>query len=75
MSTAAFRREALPYLEKAHALGEVDALYTLGLIWVERGETEKGIAALELYATYKPNSNARKMVQAIRDGSLGFRKK
>lgn len=76
ISTRAHHFESLPYLEKAYALGERDALYSIGLLLVRKGEKVKGLEALEKYASEHPKStHTRKVIAAIRDGSLEFREK
>jgi len=72
-STKRFHFESLAYLEKANALGEKDAQFTIGLLLVEKGEKDKGLAILEAYAKEHPESeHTRKTIEAIKNGSLTF---
>ncbi|HRE15674.1 MAG TPA: tetratricopeptide repeat protein [Rhodocyclaceae bacterium] len=73
ISTRAFHFESLPYLEKALELGEKDALFSIGLLQIEKGNKEKGLAALERYLQEHPESqHTRKVIQAVKDGKLTF---
>jgi tetratricopeptide (TPR) repeat protein len=72
-STQTFHFESLPYLEKAFALGEKDSQFTIGLLLVEKGEREKGLAMLEACAERHPESeHIRKVIESIKNGSLEF---
>jgi hypothetical protein len=74
IATKAHHFDGLPYLEKALALGERDALFSIGLLLVEKGENEKGLVALETYAKEHPeDTHTRKIIQAIKDGKLKFK--
>lgn len=70
--TARWRFDGLPYLEKALELGEVHAKYTIGLIYVQLGEKEKGLSILEEYATDFPDSNTNKLIDGIKSGRVKF---
>ena len=73
VSTRAYHFESLPYLRKAYALGEKDALYSIGLVLVRKGEKEKGLRALETYAKEHPQSaHTRRIIRAIKVGELRF---
>ena len=74
VSTREHHFDALPFLEKALALGEKDARYTIGLLLVEKGERDKGIQILEAYAADHPEqTRPRSLIQAIKEGTLKFR--
>lgn len=73
ISTRAYHFDALPYLEKAHSLGEKDALFSIGLLLVQKGEKQKGLEALEAYAREHPeSSHAQRVIKGIKDGTLKF---
>jgi Tfp pilus assembly protein PilF len=72
-STQTFHFDGLPYLEKAYSLGEKDAQFTIGLLLVEKGEKEKGLAMLEASSKEHPESeHTRKVIESIKNGSLEF---
>lgn len=76
ISTKAFHSEALPYLQKAHELGESQALFSIGLFLIRKGEKEKGLAALRAYAEQHPgDTHARKVIEAVKSGALSFHEK
>jgi tetratricopeptide (TPR) repeat protein len=73
-STKKLHSDALRYLERADELGEKDAQFTIGLLLVEKGEKEKGLALLESYAKQHPESeHTRKVIESIKNGTLTFR--
>ena len=63
--------DSIPYLEKALALGNDDARYTLGLILVRQGNTKKGLEMLEQYSSDHPdNERVKSMIEAVHAGTL-----
>ena len=73
VSTRAYHFQSLPYLQKALALGERDAMYTIGLLMVQSGETEAGLEVLQAYADKAPQpETALRLIQTINAGKLGF---
>lgn len=68
-------REALPYLEKALALGVVDAGYALGLTQLSIGEKDKAIRSLQEYRRRNPGDpNIDRLIEAARSGNIEVRK-
>jgi tetratricopeptide (TPR) repeat protein len=64
--TTKFRNEAIPLLEKAKALGVVDAEYTLGHTYLSLGDKVKAVENLKSYTTRVPNDeNAARALDAV----------
>ena len=73
ISTKAYHFDSLPYLQKAYALGEEDALFSIGLLLVRKDEKAKGLEALEKYAKVRPESvQTRRVIEGIKNGTLTF---
>lgn len=73
IATDRFHMDSLPYLQKAHALGEVDAQYSIGLLWYEKGDKTKALQELEAYSKAHPDSErVREVINSIKDGTLKF---
>jgi tetratricopeptide (TPR) repeat protein len=71
--TQKYHFESIPYLEKAFALGETDAQYTLGLLYYQQGDKNKGLSYLREYAANKPEQErVKKVISAIESGKLKF---
>ena len=73
-ATRVHQLKSLPYLRKAYALGQKDALYTIGLMLVRKGEKEEGLRALEAYAkeTSGIGTHPPPIIRAIKEGKLRF---
>lgn len=68
-------KEALPYLEKALAVGVVDAAYALGMTYLTLGDKGKALENLEGYKRRNPgDGNVDKLIDAIRNGKVELRK-
>lgn len=68
-------KDALPYLEKALAVGVVDAAYAIGITYVTLGDKNKALENLENYKHRKPSDgNVDKLIDAIRNGKIEFKK-
>ena len=68
-------KEALPYLEKALAVGVVDAAYAIGMTYLTLGDKKRALENLEEYKRRKPNDeNVGKLIDAIRNGKIEFKK-
>jgi predicted Zn-dependent protease len=64
-------KEALPYLERALAAGEVDAGYTLGTAYVQLGNKAKAVEQLEAYLRKRPDDKgAATLLEAVRAGKV-----
>jgi tetratricopeptide (TPR) repeat protein len=73
ISTKAYHFDSLPYLQKAYALGEEDALFSIGMLLVRKDEKAKGLEALEKYAKVRPESvQTRRVIEGIKNGTLTF---
>jgi Tfp pilus assembly protein PilF len=71
--TQKYHFESIPYLEKAFALGETDAQYTLGLLYYQQGDKNKGLSYLREYAANNPEQErVKKVISAIESGKLKF---
>lgn len=69
-------KEALPYLEKALAVGVVDAAYAIGMTYLTLGDKNKALENLESYKRRKPSDgDVDKLIDAIRNGKIEIKKK
>ncbi len=67
--------QALPYLEKALALGVADAAYAIGMTYLSLGDKEKALEHLEAYKRRNPSDGSvDKLIDAIRNGRIEFKK-
>lgn len=67
-------KDALPYLEKALAIGVVDAAYAIGMTHLALGDKEKALKSLEDYKARRPgDGNVDKLIEAIRNGKIEFK--
>jgi predicted Zn-dependent protease len=68
-------KNALPYLEKALAVGVTDAAFTIGMTYLTLGDIEQALKNLEDYKRRKPNdTNVDKLIDAIRNGKIEFKR-
>jgi len=68
-------KEALPYLEKALAVGVTDAAYAIGMVYLTLGNKEKALENLKAYKRRKPNDgNVDKLIDAIRNGKIELKR-
>lgn len=68
-------KEALPYLEKALAVGVTDAAYAIGMTHLALGDRELALKNLEDYKLHKPSDgNVDKLIDAIRNGKIEIKK-
>lgn len=69
-------REAIPYLEKALAVGIADAAYSLGMAYLTLGDKQKALQHLDVYQQRNPNDgNVAKLIDGIRNGTLEIKRK
>jgi tetratricopeptide (TPR) repeat protein len=67
--------DAVPYLEKALALGASDAAYGLGFAYLTLGNQEQALKYLEQYSKGQPgNADIERLIQAIKDGKLQLKR-
>jgi len=67
VSTRKYFYDSIQYLEKALELGEEGARYTLGLIYMRKGNKEKSLKLLEEYAKNNPeNNHVKKMIEHVK---------
>lgn len=67
-------REAIPYLEKAYAVGAVDAVHVLGLTQLCIAECDRALKSLQEYKRRKPRDPAvDKLIEDIRSGNVEVR--
>lgn len=72
--TNKYHFDSIQYLEKSLMLGNQDARYTLGLLYVQKGEMEKGLGLLNSYSNDNPNNEkAKKVISAINSNKLEFK--
>jgi len=68
-------KEALPYLEKALALGVAEAAYSLGMTHLSLGDRELALKNLEDYKRQKPSDgNVDKIIDGIRNGRIEIKR-
>ncbi len=64
-------REALPYLEKALAIGVVDAAYAIGMVHLALGDKEQALKNLQDYKRRKPSdTSVDQLIDVIRNGKI-----
>lgn len=64
-------KEALPYLEKARALGVKEADFSIGLVHLGLGDKEGALKRLEAYKLNVPDDkNVGQIIDAIRNGKI-----
>lgn len=69
-------REAIPYLEKALAVGVADAAYSFGMTYLTLGDKQKALQHLDAYQQRNPNDgNVTKLIDGIRNGKLEIKRK
>jgi len=67
-------KEALPYLQKAIALGSRDAHFSLGMVYLSQKDTEQALNNFESYKKGKPNDKSvDKLIEAIKSGDIKFK--
>ena len=67
-------REAIPFLEKALALGVPQAPYSLGIAYLHLGDREKASQSLRAYLDKHPDDKkTRELYDAIASGRVGIR--
>ena len=68
-------KDALPYLQKALAVGVTDAAYAIGMTYLTLGDKEQALKNLEDYKRRKPSdTNVDKLIDAIRNGKIEFKR-
>lgn len=76
LGTKKYHYDSIPFLEKALKLGYEGARYTLGLLYYQQGNNEKGIIMLKKYSSDNPdNDHAKKVIDSINTGKLRFESK
>ena len=74
ISTKKYHFESEKYLQKAYELGEQDALYSLGLLKIQKGKKEEGLSMLREYSQNNPgNEHVKKVIKAINEEKLQFK--
>jgi|HubBroStandDraft_1064217.scaffolds.fasta_scaffold07315_6 tetratricopeptide (TPR) repeat protein len=69
--TATKRADAIPYLEKAKALGVANADYWLGLAYISLGDKPKAIENLKSYTSRVPtDAKTAAMLDAVQNGKV-----
>ena len=68
-------KQALPYLEKALAVGVTDAAYSIGMAHLALGDKDSALASLEAYKRRNASDERiDKLIDAIRSGRVEFKK-
>ncbi|MCP3923771.1 MAG: tetratricopeptide repeat protein [Desulfobacterales bacterium] len=73
-STAKFQLKSVKYLKKSIELGALDAMFTLGLVYLRAGKEKQGIILLQKYAVMYPESTATELIKSFKEGRLKFHK-
>jgi len=69
-------KEALPYLNKALAVGVTDAAYAIGMTYLTLGDKAMALKSLEDYKRRKPDDgNVDKLIDAVRSGKVELNRK
>lgn len=64
---------AIPYLEKAIALGVDDAWYSLGMKYLTREDVSEALRCLETYASKRPDDKSVQLfIEALKSDELSF---
>ncbi len=75
ISTNLYQLESEKYLQKAYSLGIEDALFSLGILELGKGNKKKGISLLEEYLKKNPdNSYTKKLIDAAKTNKIKFNK-
>ena len=75
LAGAGKQKEALPYLEKALAVGVTDAAYGLGMVHLTLGDKGRALEYLQAYKKHNPNDgNVDTLIEAIRNGKVEVKK-
>jgi tetratricopeptide (TPR) repeat protein len=72
-STSQWHYEGIPYLEKSLELGNDDSLYSLGLLYYELGNHNKGLSFLDRFLKlYPSNDNVRSLYKEMKKNKVEF---
>lgn len=75
LASAGKPKEAIPYLEKAIAVGVDDAAYAIGMAYLTLGDKEQALKNLDDYKRRKPgDKNVDKLIDVIRNGKIEFKR-
>jgi tetratricopeptide (TPR) repeat protein len=73
ISTKKYFFDSEAYLLKALELGELDAMYSLGLLELKKGNKDKALIMLVTYSKNHPeNDHVKKIISAINDDKISF---
>lgn len=68
--------ESMPYLNMALSAGILDANFSIGMIYIARGDKEKALTYLKKYIAINPKDvNASRIVEAIGSGNVKVQRK
>lgn len=70
-NTVELQLQSISYLQKALKLGVKQANYTLGLVYVTKGDIKQGLACLQQYSTDFPDDQrAKAIIAAVKGGDI-----
>jgi tetratricopeptide (TPR) repeat protein len=68
-------KQAIPYLEKALAVGVMDSAYTLGMTYLALGDRQKALFNLENYRRHhQGDTEIEKLVDTLKNGEVRFKR-
>ncbi|RXI36664.1 hypothetical protein CRU99_13255 [Malaciobacter mytili] len=69
--TVIYQKESIPILKKAIDLGEKEALFTLGMVYIVQKKNKEALQLLELYSKNYPNdSKVKVIINAIENNNI-----
>jgi predicted Zn-dependent protease len=75
ISTERYHFDALPYLQKALALGEQDAQFSIAMLYYQKGDRGAAVREMEGYARARPKEpQIYDLVKQMKEGTLEFSK-
>jgi len=74
LSATTLYEKSPPYLRRAIELGEQDAHYTLGFVYIKEGKLDEALPEFKAYLEVNPeNQTAKKMVKDIENKTLNIK--
>ncbi len=69
--TTIYQKESIPILKKAIDLGEKEALFTLGMVYIVQKKNKEALQLFELYSKNYPNdSKVKAIINAIENNNI-----
>jgi tetratricopeptide (TPR) repeat protein len=68
--------ESMPYLNKALSAGILNANFSIGMVYIAKGDKEKALTCLKKYIAANPKDvNASHIIEAIESGNVKVQNK